>query len=170
MASGAATRIRRLTPAKHQHATPGELAARLSQRAPMSRGLRATILWVSGLLWLSGALWLLLHYLFPGHNEFGPLPNVYEAPLMRLHGLLAVGTVFLFGWLGAGHISARWSLRANRVSGLWLLGCACVLVVSGYALYYATGSLHDGSALLHEALGLLAIVAALAHWLRVRRG
>jgi hypothetical protein len=154
---------------RHLHATPGELAARLTQRAAMSARLRRTLLSVCALLWLSGALWLWLHYLFPAHNEFGALPNRYEAPLMRLHGLLAVGTVFLFGWVGAGHISARWSQHAKRVSGLWLLGCACVLVVSGYALYYATGVLHEVSTALHEWLGVLAIVAALAHWLRRAR-
>lgn len=153
---------------RHRHPSPGELAARAGQRLPMSRGLRRTLLSVCALLWLSGVLWLLLHFLFPLHNEFGALPNPWEAPLMRLHGLLAVAAVFLFGWVGAGHIAARWSAITNRVSGLWLLGCASVLVLSGYALYYSTGGLHAGSALLHEVLGVLAIVAALAHWLRIR--
>jgi succinate dehydrogenase hydrophobic anchor subunit len=151
------------------HATSGPVAARSALRAPMSARLRRTLLGVSALLWLSGVLWLLAHFLFPAHNEFGALPNRWEAPLMRLHGLIAVAAVFLFGWVGAGHIVARWSEAANRVSGLWLLGCAALLVLSGYALYYSTGALHEGSDLLHEALGVLAIVAALAHWLRVRR-
>jgi len=150
------------------HATPGELAARAERRAPMSRGLRATILAVCALLWLSGALWLPLHFLLPAHNEFGPLPNAWEAPLMRLHGLIAVAAVFLFGWVGAGHVLARWSAAANRASGLWLMGCAIVLVLSGYALYYTTGAFHQGAAGVHEWLGLVAIVAALAHWLRIR--
>jgi hypothetical protein len=150
------------------HATPGELAARAVRRVPMSRALRATILTVGALLWLTGALWLLLHLLFPAHNEFGTLPNAWEAPLMRLHGLIAVATVFLFGWVGAGHILARWSAAANRISGLWLMGAAVVLVVSGYALYYTTGAFHEGAAGVHEWLGLLAIGAALAHWLRIR--
>ena len=134
----------------------------------MSRGLRAAVLVAAGLLWLSGALWMLAHYLFPGHNEFGPLPNAYEAPLMRLHGLTAVVGVFLFGWLGASHVTARWSAWAGRPSGLWLLGCALVLVVSGYALYYTTGPLHDVAALLHEWLGLATLGVALVHWLGVR--
>jgi hypothetical protein len=134
----------------------------------MSRGLRTTILVVCALLWLSGALWLLLHFLFPAHNEFGPLPNGWEAPLMRLHGLIAVAAVFLFGWVGAGHVLARWSAAANRASGLWLMGCAIVLVLSGYALYYTTGAFHQGAAGVHEWLGLVAIVAALGHWLRIR--
>jgi succinate dehydrogenase hydrophobic anchor subunit len=152
----------------HLHATPGEVAAGL-QRGPMSRGLRRTLLSVSALLWLTGALWLLVHFWFPQRNEFGVLPNPWEVPLLRVHGLIAVGAVFLLGWVGAGHISARWSQTANRRSGLWLLACATVLIVSGYALYYTTGVPHESAGVLHESLGLAAIAIALAHWLRVRR-
>ena len=43
-----------------------------------------------------------------------------------------------------------------------------VLVVSGYALYYTTAQLHAGAALVHEWLGVLAIIAALVHWRRIR--
>jgi hypothetical protein len=150
------------------HATPAELATRAAQRAPMARGMRVAVLAAGAVLWLTGALWLVAHLAFPQHNEFGWLPNPSEAPLMRVHGLIAVVAVFLFGWIGAGHMLARWSASANRVSGLWLAGCAIVLVVSGYALYYTTGPLHAGAAVLHEGLGLLAIVAAVTHWRRIR--
>src|SRR5215472_2817710 len=131
----------------------------------MSRGLRAMIFAVGALLWLSGALWLLVHLAFPAHNEFGTLPNSWEAPLMRWHGLIAVAAVFLFGWLGASHMLPRWVAPANRRSGLWLLGAMVVLVVSGYALYYSTGALHDAAGAVHEWLGLDAIALALAHWM-----
>jgi len=130
----------------------------------MARGMRAAVLTAGALLWLSGALWLVAHFVFPQHNEFGSLPNPWEAPLMRVHGLIGVAAVFLFGWIGAGHILARWSASTNRVSGVWLAGCAIVLVMSGYALYYTTGPLHEGAAVLHEGLGLLSIAAAVAHW------
>jgi hypothetical protein len=131
----------------------------------MPRGLRAAVFAVSALLWVSGALWMLVHYLFPGHNEFGPLPNGYEAPLLRVHGLIAVAAVFLLGWLGASHMLARWSAWAGRASGLWLLGAALVLIVSGYALYYTTGGLHAAAGAVHEWLGLAAPAIALSHWL-----
>ncbi len=156
--------------ARHLHASPRELAARAGVRLPMSPRTRALVLIVCALLWLSGALWLLAHYVYPEHNEFGVLPNRFEAPLMRLHGMIAVAGVFLFGWIGAGHVRARWSAALNRASGLWLLGCAVVLVVSGYALYYTTGTFHDSAGLVHQGLGLVAIVAALVHWRRIRAG
>jgi hypothetical protein len=152
----------------HLHPTPEQLVMRAAQRAPMTRALRTTLLWVAALLWLSGALWLLLHLAFPLHNEFGALPNPWEAPLMRLHGIIAPAAVFLFGWLGAGHIWVRWRQAANRISGLWLLGFASLLVLTGYALYYTTAQLHAGAAFVHEWLGVVALIAAVVHWRRIR--
>jgi hypothetical protein len=134
----------------------------------MSSELRATILAVCTLLWLSGALWMLVHLLFPDHNAFGTLPNAWEAPLMRLHGLIAVAAVFLFGWITATHVVVRWSAARNRRSGLWLLGCTIVLLASGHALYYSTGALHEGAGALHQWLGLAVLGVALAHWLGIR--
>jgi hypothetical protein len=145
-----------------------QVAAAPGLSARMPHVLRATVYTTCALLWLTGVLWLVLHLAFAGGNEFGPLPNAWEAPLLRVHGLLAVGGVFLLGWLTAAHIGARWSAYRNRTSGLALLATAAVLVVSGYALYYSTGRAHAGAAVLHEWLGALAILAAFAHWWRRR--
>jgi hypothetical protein len=144
------------------------LSARRVRRRPMSPAVRTAILLVSGLLWLSGAAWMLVHYAFPQHNEFGALPNPSEPWLMRLHGVLAVAGVFLLGWVAAAHVPPTWRAALGRVSGLWLSGCAVVLVLSGYALYYCTGTLHEGAGAVHEWLGLAALFAGLAHWTRVR--
>jgi hypothetical protein len=134
----------------------------------MPAAMRTFIITVSALLWLSGAAWLLAHYAFPQHNEFGALPNPSEPWLMRLHGILAVAGVFLLGWATAAHIPATWRAALSRVSGLWLAGCALVLVLSGYALYYSTGALHEGAGAVHEWLGVAALFAGAAHWTRVR--
>jgi len=135
---------------------------------PPPRVLRATLYGVGALLWLSGAVWLVLHYVFPQATSFGPLPNPWEAPLMRVHGLIAVCAVFLIGWMMAAHVTVRWASERNRRSGLVLGGTALLLILSGYALYYTTGSPHDAAALAHEAIGVLALAAALAHWWRKR--
>jgi hypothetical protein len=147
---------------------PGELSARNATRAPLPGPLRLATYGVGGLLWLSGAVWLLLHQLFPQPSAFGTLPNPWEAPLMRVHGLIAVVGVFLIGWMSAAHVTARWASDRNRRSGLALGATALLLVFSGYALYYTTGSPHDGAGLLHELLGVMSPAAALAHWLRNR--
>ena len=135
---------------------------------PVPPSLRATIYSVAALLWLSGAVWLVLHYTLPQPTPFGPLPNAWEAPLMRVHGLIAVCAVFFLGWMTAAHVTTRWTSDRNRRSGLLLGGTALLLVFSGYALYYATGSPHDAAALAHEVVGVLSPVAAAAHWWRNR--
>jgi hypothetical protein len=134
----------------------------------LPRVLRATLYAVGALLWASGAVWLVLHYVFPQSTAFGPLPNPWEAPLMRAHGLIAVCAVFLIGWMMAAHVTVRWVSERNRRSGLVLAGAALLLIFSGYALYYTTGSPHDAAAFAHEAIGVLAPTAALAHWWRNR--
>jgi hypothetical protein len=65
-------------------------------------------------------------------------------------------------------VTVRWASERNRRSGLVLGGSALLLILSGYALYYTTGSAHDAAALAHEAIGVLSPAAALAHWLRNR--
>ena len=146
----------------------GEFSTRSSARATLPRPLRGLIYAVGALLWLSGAAWLVLHHVFPQASAFGPLPNPWEAPLMRAHGLVAVCGVFLIGWMTAAHVTARWSSDRNRRSGLALGLTTLLLVFSGYALYYTTGMPHDGAGVLHEVIGVLAPAAALAHWWRNR--
>ena len=146
----------------------GELGKRdrAAGAVPLPRVVRVTLYGVGALLWLSGAVWLVLHYVFPQATAFGPLPNPWEAPLMRAHGLIAVCAVFLIGWMVAAHVTVRWASERNRRSGLVLGGAALLLIVSGYALYYTTGAAHDAAALAHAAIGVLSAGAALAHWWR----
>lgn len=151
-------------------ADPGvpRLAPRNGARVQMSPALRATILTICALLWLSGAVWLALHFAFALQTQFGPLPNPWEPLVMRVHGLLAVGGVFLLGWMAASHLIERWGSGRKRLSGLVLAGSAALLVASGYALYYTTGALHEVASRAHECLGAASILAALTHWWRIR--
>jgi hypothetical protein len=157
-------------PERKGHAARAHLA-RLSARngaRVMSRPLRLTVYALSALLWGSGVLWLVLHFGFSQQGPFGALPNPWEPTLMRVHGLLAVGAVFLLGWIGGGHILVRWSGARNRHSGVVLAGSGALLIASGYALYYCTGLLHDIASATHEWLGVAAVSMALAHWWRAR--
>ena len=132
----------------------------------MSRTLRLTVFTLGALLWLSGVLWLVAHVFLAQQNSWGPLPNKWEPVLLHLHGLLAVGGVFLLGWLVAAHLSGRWRNERRRYSGFLLAGSAALLVVSGYALYYTIGALHGAASWVHECLGVAAVFAALPHWWR----
>ncbi len=125
---------------------------------------------IFGLLWLSGCYWLVLHYFFASASDFGPLQNPWEPVVLRIHGWLAVGGVYLLGWVTARHVSERWPHTIKRASGIAITGLALLLVITGYALYYTTDRLHDDAAFVHELLGGAAIAFALTHWRRYRAG
>jgi hypothetical protein len=141
---------------------------RTADRAGMPASLRATLYAVGGLLWLTGGLWLVLHFAFPQATPFGPLPNPSEALVLQVHGWAAAGALFLLGWVTAAHVSDRWRGIGKRVSGFTVGASAGVLAVTGCALYYTTGWLHDGAAVAHECLGVASIALVLAHGWRSR--
>lgn len=135
---------------------------------PMSPALRRSLVWTFGLLWVSGCAWLVLHYFFTSVTDFGLVPNPWAAVVLRVHGWLAVGGVYLLGWVSASHVSVRWPQEIKRSSGVAMATLAAVLVLTGYALYYTTDRLHDGADFIHEVLGAAAILFALTHWRRYR--
>src|SRR5512146_1627320 len=116
---------------------------------PMPAALRLTLWTVFAALWASGCLWLAVHFGLQKPSEFGPIPSPWEAPVLRIHGWLAVAGVFLLGWIGGSHVLDRWTARRNRNSGLMLAGTAAVIVLSGYALYYTTDRLQSVAAAVH---------------------
>ena len=134
----------------------------------MSARLRSTILWTFGALWLTGCLWLILHYLLAQPSDFGPVQHPWAPVVLKIHGWIAVLSVFLLGWITARHVSDRLPQSAKRVSGLAIASTAIALSLTGYALYYTTDRLHDIAGLVHEALGAGAVVLALTHWRRRR--
>ena len=151
----------------HLHRAP-----RLPAHAPtvaLPRTLRVLTYWVCGALWVSGGLWLLLHYLLPARTDFGPAPNPAEPTLLKVHGWLAMGGVFLLGWLGSSHMLPRWPQWRQRTSGLVLATACGVLVLTGYGLYYSSDPAHRMISLLHQVLGVAAFVIAVLHWERPLR-
>ncbi len=151
----------------HPHRVPG--APAFAPVAGIAPGLRTVTYAICGALWLSGCAWLVLHYLLPHQSDFGPAPNPAEPSVLKLHGWLAVGEVFLLGWLGASHMSPRWSQWRQRTSGLVLAVLAGVLVLTGYGLYYTSDPVHGVVSLSHPALGAAAVAVALTHWRRPLR-
>ena len=129
--------------------------------------LRWTLNAVSVGLWVSGCVWLVLHLWFQTPTEFGAGPHDWEPPLLLIHGLLAVPALYLFGWISARHALDGWRMARRRPSGALVFVTLAVLVLSGFALYFLSG---DGvrafAAVVHEAIGVAAIAAALLHWRR----
>jgi uncharacterized membrane protein len=137
-------------------------------RTRMSKALRTAVFATCALLWLSGAVWLVVHLTLEQPAPFGPLPSPWEPLLLKVHGLLAVVGVFLLGWITADHLRERRKQRRNYRSGVLLAGTAVLLALSGYALYYTTGTVHEVAARTHELLGVGSLLVALAHWWRAR--
>jgi hypothetical protein len=87
-----------------------------------------------------------------------------------MHGIIAILSMYLFGWITARHVMRWWPAGMRRVSGGGLAAFIAILIVSGFALFFLTD---DGwirySAVSHEVLGLAVTVFAIRHWIYRRR-
>ena len=132
--------------------------------------LRVGIHLAFGVLWLAGAAVFVLKHFFPASTEFGPAPNAAAAPLLVVHGIVAVLVTFLFGLITAAHVGAMRRVGADRASGLWLLWLVAILIVTGFAGFFLVGdSVRDWNGLLHGLLGLALIAPWLVHLFGGRR-
>src|SRR3981081_2478355 len=93
----------------------------------MSVGLRSAVMVTFGALWLSGCYWLGLHYFFAQPSEFGAVPHPLGPVILRIHGWIAIASVFLLGWVTARHVTDRWPQMTKRPSGIAIAGVAAVL-------------------------------------------
>ena len=143
-----------------QHALPTRLGAR-----------RRWLVNLTGLgLWLTGLAWLGLHYFGVRQGEFGAEHNPLEAWSLAAHGAFAFLALWALGLLWGVHVVNGWRLRRRRWTGGVLLGVFAILILSGYLLYYAgEDTVRPAVSLVHWAVGLLVLVAYLAHRL-LRRG
>lgn len=137
----------------------------------MSRGQRVSVYLSVGALWLSGCLWLCLDQFFAKRGPFGVTPHPLQAPILLLHGVAAILSMYLFGWITARHALRWWPGRVRRLSGGALAALLAVLIVSGFALFFLIDdeSQHIAAAI-HEVLGLGVTVFAIQHWFFGRRG
>jgi hypothetical protein len=128
--------------------------------------LRFTVHSVFAILWVLGAAVFVLKHFFAVAGEFGSLPHPWQPSLLVLHGILAVGATFLFGWICGDHVALTWRMRADRTSGVWLLALVSVLIVTGFAAFFLVDdSLRATNGLVHEYLGLALMIPWLSHLL-----
>jgi hypothetical protein len=139
-----------------------------ARRMPLA--LRAATYAGIGALWLSGCAVLALQLWWRRPGEFGLLRHPAEPLLISVHGVLAIGGLYLLGWLSARHVAEIWQRAERRVSGSVLLGVLGVLAVSGFALFFLVDERwRDLTAGWHDWLGAATLLPALRHWLRRRR-
>jgi hypothetical protein len=134
-------------------------------RRLMPTALRMSIYAIFGGVWASGCVWWALRQFFAVPTEFGVTRHPWEPTVGSLHGVLAIATAFLFGWVLARHGSERWQQHKRRISGGLLTAVVAVLSVSGFALFFAIdGNWQSDVGRVHEALGLIATAFGVEHW------
>jgi hypothetical protein len=131
---------------------------------------RFTIYVVLGTVWFSGCLWLLLDQFFAQPGQFGMTPHPWEPAVLLIHGIVAILSMYLLGWITARHVVRWWPRRLRRVSGATLSAFLALLVVSGFALFFVSDDRWQRfAALAHEVLGLGVTVFGIQHWFFARR-
>ena len=122
------------------------------------------VLFVTGLLLIPGALELRLEWDVPislGGARIG---------IAALHALAAFATLVAVGALIPVHMRLGLRQRRNHVTGLTLVGCFGVLLLTALGIYYLAGpALSVVSSVLHTVLGLLLALPLTWHWIRGRR-
>ena len=147
--------IRRV--ARQSVAMAGEYGSLLSRR------ISVALLAALAVLWVSGVIWLLLHYVFAQPGEFGVVRHPLEAPVLLVHGVIAMLALFLLGWFAGRHAGAASSGR--RVGSGWLLTVlTTVLVVAGCAQLFLTSAIWQANiAVVHEVLGVALLLPVFVH-------
>ncbi len=137
----------------------------------MPRRQRLAVYLVSTLLWATGIGWLVLDQFFARQEQFGRTPHPLESPLLLAHGILAIASAYLLGWVSARHVLLWWTAGLRRVSGAVFAALMALLGLTGFALFFLSSDRWQRFAqLTHEALGLSIVLFALQHWLFARRG
>jgi hypothetical protein len=137
---------------------------RRAQGSRLSASLRSAVHLVFSVLWLSGVAWLLLHYFAARPGEFGLLRHPLEAPLMLVHGVVAMLALFVLGWFAALHSSDGNRRRARRASGWVLSTLIGVLAIAGCLQFFVSGEGAQAALrLVHEVCGVALLLPVLAH-------
>jgi hypothetical protein len=131
----------------------------------MAAGQRAWVYLIVGTLWLSGCVWLCLDQFFTVRGPFGKTPHPWEAPLVLVHGVIAVASMYLLGWISARHVTHSWIRSRRRISGAVLSLFLATLIVSGFALFFVSDDQWQHiAAVIHEISGLGLTPIAIQHW------
>jgi hypothetical protein len=136
----------------------------------MSRRHRLAVYVVSTALWASGLLWLILDEFFTHPEQFGRTPHPLQSPLLLIHGVVAIISAYVLGWISARHVLQWWAGGLRRWSGGAFSVLVVVLSVSGFALFFiSSDSWQRLAKLTHEAIGTVIVLFAVQHWFFGRR-
>jgi hypothetical protein len=136
----------------------------------MPKTARLAVYWTFGTLWFTGCAWLILNQWFESTGPFGRSPHPLEPALLLMHGILAVASLYLLGWVSARHVRRWWTGGVRRMSGGILAAFFAVLTLTGFALFFVSDDLWQHAAgTAHDVLGVAVTVFAIQHWVFARR-
>lgn len=131
---------------------------------------RATLYGTFAVLAASGALWALLHDGLPFLGIALPAWHGAEPSLLALHGAAAMLMLLVLGSLVPQHVKWSWKGRLNRGTGGSMVATQVLLLVTGYALYYAGGEeARTVASDIHLAVGVGSPLLLLWHIVAGRR-
>jgi hypothetical protein len=121
------------------------------------------------ILFVTGAVWLAADQL--KDSPSGEFWQATAADLLMVHGGAAMIMLLLLGGLFASHVARAWRARLNRVSGIVMVICNAVLIITAFGLYYlGSDALRPLISDVHIVIGLaLPLVLAFHVWLGRRQ-
>jgi hypothetical protein len=138
-----------------------KIIALLQERVRLEPLHRRLFYIVFGILWGSGALWVLIEWF--KDPELGAARTLLQTLSMKIHGAAVLLFLTMLGSLLA-HMRRGWILKANRLSGCWIIGVNFILALTGWLLYYLTNeSAREWSSTIHWSIGLAALPLLSGH-------
>ena len=139
----------------------GKIIALLQEKVRLEPNHRRLFYLVFAILWLSGALSLVAEWRKPG--DLGPIRTPVQTLSMKIHGAAMLSYLAMLGTLWT-HVRRGFALRANRLSGMLVIGVNVALLLSGWMLYYITEDvLREWSRLIHWSIGLATVLLLSGH-------
>jgi hypothetical protein len=112
---------------------------------------------VFSLLFFTGLIWILCRLI---SSDSPSLLNW----MLKLHGALAMMALILLGWVIPQHIQKGWKKGKNKASGIILIFSMCILILTGYGLYYwGNETLRNMAEWVHSSWGLILPIFIIIH-------
>jgi len=145
-----------------------KLVGLLRERVRLEKFHRRVLYLVFAVLWGSGGAWLISEWL--KDPELGPTRTVLQTLSMEIHGATMLVYVAMLGTLWT-HVRRGFALKANRLSGSFVIATNVILALSGWVLYYLTDDgVRRGSSTIHWVIGIAVLPLLIAHILLGRFG
>ena len=127
---------------------------------------RITYLIVFLLLFFSGIIWLFLHYFCNYYGEFGLETHPMESKVLALHGIVAIFSTFLFGYIWGTHARQRLKMKSkkNKKSGIAISVTLTILCITAGILYYiGNDKIRQITSIAHWVMGIALFFIIILH-------